>query len=111
MFVSTSCPDDRDPVTVNERDRGRQTDALSVPAGFPRAHRRPEMITQAYGSAEFIHGATRSIDRLTDATDEIRSVIMREVSDRDACSAALVLVARALCVAIHAVPRPTARCD
>lgn len=61
------------------------------------------------GSTDLIQGATLSIERLTEATDEIRGVIMREVPDRDACLAALTLVSRALCVAVHAVPRSAER--
>ncbi len=64
------------------------------------------MTNRPFESIEFVQGATLSIERLTEATDAIRGVIMREVPDRDACQAALTLVARALCVAVHAVPRP-----
>jgi hypothetical protein len=67
------------------------------------------MTPRPFEAADLIHGATLSIERLTEATDEIRGVIMREVPDRDACLAALTLVARALCVAVHAVPRSTER--
>jgi hypothetical protein len=67
------------------------------------------MTPRLHGPIELTYGATHSIDRLTGATDEIRRVIMNEVPDRDACSAALTLVAKALCVAVHAVPLLTER--
>ena len=60
-------------------------------------------------ATEFIQGATLSIERLTEASDEIRGVIMREVPDQDARMAALTLVERALRLAIHAVPLPAPR--
>jgi hypothetical protein len=65
------------------------------------------MTARPFEATEFIQGTTLSIERLTEASDEIRGVIMREVPDQDACLAALTLVERALCVAIHAVPRLT----
>jgi hypothetical protein len=61
------------------------------------------MAQRSRGPVELTYGATRAIDRLTAATDEMRSIIMHEVPDRDARSAALALVARALGVAVHGV--------
>ena len=61
------------------------------------------MTRRLYGPAELTYGATRSIDRLTAATEAMRSVIMHEVQDREARSAALSLVGEALDMAVHGV--------
>jgi hypothetical protein len=61
------------------------------------------MTLRTHGPADLTYGATRSIDRLTAATDAIRCVIMHEVPDREARSAALALVGEALDVAVHGV--------
>jgi hypothetical protein len=61
------------------------------------------MTLRLHGPADLTYGATRSIDRLTAATDAMRSVIMHEVSDREARTAALSLVGEALDMAVHGV--------
>jgi hypothetical protein len=61
------------------------------------------MTHRLHAPVELTYGATRSIDRLTAATDEIRGVIMHEVPDLEARSAALALVGKALGVAVHGV--------
>jgi hypothetical protein len=61
------------------------------------------MTPRLRGPADLTYGATRSIDRLNAATDAMRSVIMHEVPDQEACSAALSLVGKALGVAVHGV--------
>jgi hypothetical protein len=59
------------------------------------------MTHQLQRPVELTYGATRAIQRLTGATDAIRSVIMHEVPDRQARSAALALIANALGVAVR----------
>jgi len=61
------------------------------------------MTLRLHGPAELTYGATRSIDRLTAATEAMRSVIMHEVPEPEARSAALSLVGNALSVAVHGV--------
>jgi hypothetical protein len=61
------------------------------------------MTIRLHGPAALTYGATRAIDRLTAATDAVRSVIMHEVPDRQARSAALALVGEALDLAVHGV--------
>jgi hypothetical protein len=61
------------------------------------------MTLRLHGPAELTYGASRSIDRLTAATDAMRSVIMHEVPDQEARSVALSLVGKALGAAVHGV--------
>lgn len=61
------------------------------------------MTHRLHGSIELTYGASRAIERLNAATDAIRSVIIHDVPDREARSAALALVANALCVAVQGV--------
>ncbi len=61
------------------------------------------MSHQIHRPVELTYGATRAIDRLTAAAEALRGVIMREVTDPEARSAALGLVASALAVAVRGV--------
>ena len=61
------------------------------------------MSQRQQSTREVTYGATRAIERLTLAADTIRGVILHEVTDRDARSAALGLVSKALNVAVQGV--------
>ena len=52
---------------------------------------------------EVTYGATRSMERLVDAVEAVKSVILREVVDQSARTRAIALVGQALGVAVEGV--------